>query len=599
MIPRRYLLLLSPVVGEAAGAAEAAASRCDLRIVHQTDRLSFLAEDASACVPLETGEGAFIGTVFPAQTGGPRLSTVPRGMSHAILASGGKAALTAFWGGYILASDDPHRDTLSVSRDPSGGMPCLMVAEGSLTAMASDPATLLEAGFLRPAVAYSALLHHLIYPDLSTPETCLQGVRELLPGTRIECARGSSTLLPWWTPWDFTDQPLDLPFPELSQRLRRTIDTCVSAWASCAKAALVTLSGGLDSSILASALADADISVIALNMVGETSAGDERAYARQACRHLGIALEEAAFDPDLVDLRLSSAPNRPRPVGTAHMQPLEAAIRWSGRSHNADALFNGMAGDSVFCSVGSALPVADAVLAHQTPRRIWQVTRDVASLADVGIAAVGRQAARMIFHGRRPLCPGGVMPFLSDKARREAAVLERPPWLQPPAGTLPGRAYHVEMIARVQCFVDGFDRWTALPTVAPLLSQPVLELCLKIPTWHWVAGSKNRAVAREAYRSRLPSEVIDRRSKGGPGAMGVTVCLNNLPLVRERLLDGVLAQRGFLNRPALEQALSPETLLRRDGHADILGLVEAEAWIAYWTDRRPAHGVVTVAPAFG
>lgn len=583
MIARRYLVLFSPVEKEAALAAEQASASCGLTIVHHTERMVFLTEERSACVPLESGEGAFVGTLFSTSAGHERLSTISHGKSHAIMMSDGQAALKDFWGGYVLATENRYGDAISVSRDPSGAMPCYMATIGTLTAFASEPRTLAAAGVLQPLVDYPALLRHLAFPDVCLPETCLTGLVELLPGTRFEWGGGSARTVPWWSPWTFTSDPVSVSFAEAPDRLRATIDGCVKAWASCCSGALVTLSGGLDSSIVTSALSRSGISLTALNMVGESAAGDERAYARLVCRHLDIPLAEAPFDVERVDLRLTSAVNRARPVGVPHMQPLEAAIRRNARTAQADALFNGMAGDSILCSMKSALPVADAILARRSVGQVWRTARDVAAIADVNIVAVARQAVRMVMRGRRSLHASGTAALLSVTGKEAMAPHSLPAWLRPDPDTLPGRAYHVEMIARLQCFVEGLDRWNAPPTIVPLLSQPVMELCLRIPSWYWVAGGQNRAVAREAYRHRLPEAITGRRSKGGPGAMGVSLCLDNLPLLRAILLEGNLARQGLLDGPSLERALSHEALLQRDGHFDILSLVEAEAWITYWT----------------
>ncbi|AKM08758.1 hypothetical protein AB433_00020 [Croceicoccus naphthovorans] len=48
------------------------------------------------------------------------------------------------------------------------------------------------------------------------------------------------------------------------------------------------------------------------------------------------------------------------------------------------------------------------------------------------------------------------------------------------------------------------------------MSQPLLEFCLGVPTWTWVTGGQNRALARAAFADLLPRSVLDRTSKAGP-----------------------------------------------------------------------------------
>src|SRR3546814_18791962 len=42
------------------------------------------------------------------------------------------------------------------------------------------------------------------------------------------------------------------------------------------------------------------------------------------------------------------------------------------------------------------------------------------------------------------------------------------------------------------------------------------SLCLSIPTWQWVRGGRDRAVARAAVADLIPALIAQRRTKGGP-----------------------------------------------------------------------------------
>ena len=58
----------------------------------------------------------------------------------------------------------------------------------------------------------------------------------------------------------------------------------------------------------------------------------------------------------------------------------------------------------------------------------------------------------------------------------------------------------------------------------------------------------------------------------------------NLPFVRELLLDGVLVQKGFLNRANLEQYLTRERSPADFQYNEILQEhVCTEAWLRSWT----------------
>src|SRR3546814_13901541 len=93
---------------------------------------------------------------------------------------------------------------------------------------------------------------------------------------------------------------------------------------------------------------------------------------------------------------------------------------------------------------------------------------------------------------------------------------DRHPWLSAPPETLPGKAAHVAMLARAQKSIELYPRADAQPQIVPLLSQPVVELCLSIPTWPWVHGGRARAVARPAFAGLLPAPLLGGPAQGPP-----------------------------------------------------------------------------------
>eukprot|EP00456_Euglypha_rotunda_P074755 TRINITY_DN6868_c0_g1_i1.p2 TRINITY_DN6868_c0_g1~~TRINITY_DN6868_c0_g1_i1.p2 ORF type:complete len:108 (-),score=25.69 TRINITY_DN6868_c0_g1_i1:10-333(-) len=81
------------------------------------------------------------------------------------------------------------------------------------------------------------------------------------------------------------------------------------------------------------------------------------------------------------------------------------------------------------------------------------------------------------------------------------------PWMRAPEGELPGKAQHIAWILGVLNHIEGSERERLQPTIWPLLSQPVVELCLTLPTWAWQADGQNRVIARKAFADLLPSQI--------------------------------------------------------------------------------------------
>jgi asparagine synthase (glutamine-hydrolysing) len=155
------------------------------------------------------------------------------------------------------------------------------------------------------------------------------------------------------------------------------------------------------------------------------------------------------------------------------------------------------------------------------------------------------------------------------------------PWLNPPADILPGKREHVSAILVAMGFLDRYGHADQAPVRFPLLAQPVLEACLRVPTWMANAGGRNRAVARDAFKDRLPSEVFHRQSKGGlTGFMGQAFEANRAALA-DQLVRGWLVTAELVDRSAVEASLAkpaPNALEM----ARLLYLADVEAWARTW-----------------
>src|SRR5258706_1812747 len=81
-------------------------------------------------------------------------------------------------------------------------------------------------------------------------------------------------------------------------------------------------------------------------------------------------------------------------------------------------------------------------------------------------------------------------------------------------------------------YYDPFHAEDAPETVNPLLSQPLVELCLQLPTWVLTHGGRGRALARRAFATDLPKEVATSRSKGGMEEHLKTILLHNIDFAR-------------------------------------------------------------------
>ena len=116
------------------------------------------------------------------------------------------------------------------------------------------------------------------------------------------------------------------------------------------------------------------------------------------------------------------------------------------------------------------------------------------------------------------------------------------------------------------------------PQHHPLLSQPLMEVCLQTPTYLLLRGGRERALARESFADRVPSKVLRRRDKGSILSHATETIRQSEPFVRELLLEGVLARAGVIVRKELEPYIVQGQSFREEHLMPLLACIAAEVW---------------------
>jgi asparagine synthase (glutamine-hydrolysing) len=516
------------------------------------------------------GDGLLIGELFDAA--GLSVSLSPDQWQRA-RRSGGSSLASGFWGNWVACLQAPNSTEWTLVRDPAGGLGCYYMSEGGQFVAGTSVCDLLDYLDLRPSIHWPAIAAHIHRASHRTQETALCGIRELLPGHSLRPVGGGDQ--PFWSPWDFCNEvdetsPLDLS---------AIVDRVIHAHAGGADKLLLNLSGGLDSSIVAASLAATRASISCLTLATSSPEGDERHYARAVAQHLGMQLETWFYNLDEIDLNEITVSRTARPTGRIYARGADRARRDLARNIGAAAIFAGDGGDNVFCFLQSATPLVDRFLAHGLHAGLGETLRDLSRLTRCSAPVILRKSISKMARGGRYRWPVNDR-FLSGEALRLAWQQPWHPWLSSPRGMLPGKVSHVAQLARAQSYADTHSDG-ASHYVYPLLAQPVVEHCLRIPTWAWCRGGRNRSIARDAFQGRLPVAVLDRPTKGGPDGFCIRLVERNLPKVKEMLLDGQLAKNGMLDMLALEACFSAASRSSEDTHR-LMELVDAESWASGW-----------------
>lgn len=546
--------------------------------------------DGNGVYDLAGGQGVILGRLFRRHASGP--AAVPAGAldrddTECVLRSEGRSLITGFWGRYVAFWTGRPGDGSTVVRDPTGTLPCFRLEHHGVQCFFSWLEDLVVLpGIALPPISWDRLNAQLQLVELGNHQTVLDGVERLLPGEAIHlrCDGEHRELL--WDAVHFAKSVIDEDPVHLAPQLRETVRDCVRAWAEGQQRILLRLSGGVDSSILASCLAAADTSaeVLCVNYHSPGADTDERQYARLAAQQSGLALIECERDDRFELDRVLQVALTPSPA--TYIGRMAASIRDADLSHqhSAPCLFTGAGGDQLFFELRTWWSAADYLHRRGFDSGAWAALMDAARLAQ---QSVWKTAALALRKQLGLPAPGDVLPWTpallaGDPMTTESLDAYVHPLLRGNAGLPVGKLNHVRMLLHPLPYYDPYERERAPAVVNPLLSQPLIELCLQLPLYRLTYGGQGRALARSAFRADLHPQNSARRSKGSLDSHLRAVLAHNLQLARELLLEGELVARGLLDRGKVEAALSgrPQTL---DVHvSEIHGLIAVEAWLQRW-----------------
>ena len=485
------------------------------------------------------------------------------------------------WGAYVAIHTNCQTGAVQILLDPSGLLPVYSAETATHRIFASHPELLRQTSGIELVPSWPAIHAHLSRPNLRQRVTCLAGVSELAPGELIVAGERHLSRRQLWRPEDFMPSKPRISCEEAAEQLRELATPILGAWARRLGRVAVAASGGVDSSLVCAALAEAEQPFDCVTLATADPSGDERTYVRMLGEHLGVSVIDRIYDIRAIDPLVCVSAGLARPSRKTFMAAVDAALFDAGQSLEADVIFDGNGGDSLFCFLHSAAPLVDRLLCEGPGRGLAATFVDLCHLTGCSMPTMMRAAVGRLFRRRSSgLWPADLR--LLSGAFEPDRVDPLSPWLETKVGCHPGKRDHLSLLLRSQNNMNGLAAG-GLPRFSPLLSQPLVEFCLGVPTWVWCAGGINRAPARAAFAADLPRGILERVSKAGPDSFVRSIFDTHRHTYRDLLLEGLLVRHGLLDRKLVEAALNAD--YRSEGSIiyRLLDLVETENWARSWS----------------
>lgn len=468
----------------------------------------------------------------------------------------GPAVCERLVGMFAFALWDARRRRLLLARDRFGKKPLYYLhARGSLLFASELKAlrVLARALELPWTLREQAVYDYLSLGVVPQPETAFEGVRAVPPATWLEYDGRSLRAAEYWR-LERRDRPRS--YGAALEGARALVADAVRLRLRADVPVGVFLSGGVDSTVVAFEAAQVVPAGLRTFTVGfDDAVHDESGVAARTARTFGV--ENSA-------LRLSVAPQALLEQVVAHYdQPFadpsalpSLAVARAAREH-VTVVLNGDGGDEVFAGyrryVGARLldllgpgRVAAAQVARPLARALSRARSDRRSAAGF-LARLLRGLAQTSAGGRYLVWTNDLL--LEEHKRalwRGGPCRPTEQWLAerlPPPGEgdlalLRRGDREVNLLSDLLVKMDMATMAYGLEARSPLLDHRLAELTASVPPGWLVRAGRGKALLKDAYRGRIPDEVLGGRKRGFEVPLARWLATDLRPLVQEALGAG-------------------------------------------------------------
>ena len=428
----------------------------------------------------------------------------------------GRDCLRHLRGMFALAIWDSRASSLFIARDRLGIKPLYVFQADGRVAFASQVKALLATSVVPFKLSSEAVESYLASAAVDEPLTIIDGVRSLPAGHYATISAAGMTVERWW---DFPSSPdATVDRAGAIERLRELLRESVSLHLVSDAPIGVFLSGGLDSSLIASLAIERNAHVRSLSVTFGETEYSEQPYVDAVVKRLGT---------DHVDVRLSAGELLlwSREAFEAMDQPSCDGINIFTVSRAASdsglkVALSGLGADELFNGYG----FADRVVQLERLRRMPHLARAV-----LGAALAGTPGSRAV----KPAAwlRGDLAPTASYELLRRAFLPREIRRLMPghDGRNLAGRPGVVRSgpdmalalsVAEMSSYMrnillrdtDAMSMSQSLEVRVPFLDDHVVDWSLRLPAE--TKGQAPKSLLLEAAQGLVPREVLARRKQG-------------------------------------------------------------------------------------
>lgn len=502
----------------------------------------------------------------------------------------GEAMVEHVNGMFAFAVYDVRADVLFLARDRFGEKPLYYWAEADLFAFASELHALpLLEEFPRDRLDAQALGEYFTLGYIVPPRTAYAAARALPPGHVLIRRQGVAAVRAYWRP-TVVGAASRLDLDELAAR----IDEAVTSRLVADVPVGCFLSGGLDSSLIAAAMARQAAPRTFTISTGDWP-GDEADVARRIAAHIGAEHREFRITPDFVAVAERLARHYGQPFADYSAVPTYYVSRETRRE--VKVALSGDGGDELFAGYDRYRHAALAAVCGRVPFWLRRLTA-LAACRVAGGDAMSHRADFLLSAGPARRKVDAPSSLFHGKWRRE--VFE-PAFLSDVGGPFPaspgplGRSYDaaqgVDALSRqleadqavylpsdILTKVDIASMSVSLETRAPFLDHRLVEYVNALAAPLKLSAGEGKAPLRALAECALPDGVAGLPKRGFTLPLAGWMRRELRPWCESAVFDGEQAWGPYLRPEAVSRLWRDHQSGRLDHSMRLWAVIAMGLW---------------------
>ncbi len=511
----------------------------------------------------------------------------------------GEGVVQRLNGMFAFALWDSRRRRLLLARDRLGIKPLFYALANQSLAFASEIKSLLLWPELNSAINDRGVFEYFSQHFVPGPGTIYANIRKLQAGEKLSSADGNHTLTKYWRPQVTSVAHRSLA--DWSEELRQRLLAAVKMQLVADVPLGVFLSGGLDSSAVTAAMAQAGVDTIrSFNIGFDVKQYDETESALLISRYLGTHHENFRLTDWPTDILPKLLWHLDEPMADATILPTYLLSKMT-RNHVTVAL-SGEGGDELFAGYTQY----QGLKINRTLQSLPQSWRRLFLSMLPHLPTFGSAPMGYFLHRLERIINSSFFPLFDSYLHKVAFFsLDEQNQLFSPAfrekiGNFPylsalrqipkdypkvNPIYQANLADLIVYLpedmlvkVDRMSMACSLEVRVPILDHTLVEFALSLPFHLKMSGLETKAIFRRALQPWLPSSIVHRRKRGFNPPLEFWLKRHLIEYSQEQGMMAAIKDSGYFNLTFIQQMIEAHVSGRRNYARQLWAILIFALW---------------------